>query len=605
MRRIVLLSIITLTITACAATTPPPITPRPSATPTPAPPPTTPTLAPTPTPAVLYVCSRESQIASPFAPTAVGNDLLTLFYEPPIEYVGYRWEPRLVDHVPSPQTGDVLTETITVHAGMRYADTAGGIYTYTKATPTSMPRLIVTFTLKSDLHWSDGQPLTAKDVVFGYHLAQVQTLPGQWRTLVQYTARFTALDEHTLRWEGIPGYLSSDYPGFIFPPQPQHHWQGRSLEDIFSDRTPPATGPFEITAWEIGREIRLKPNLYYAGPPAKLDEIIVRFVKETGDALPALLTNGTCDVMLPNLVMHTSHQMWDDLATQGKATIWANIEPTVLRLDFNTAPADHHHTPLADLKVRQAIASCVNRQKLASIMPGEALLPAESFIPPGHPAYDSYTLNSIPHDLQAGQSLLDEAGWKDEDNDGIREAHNVAGIRNGTPLSLSLYLTPQYIAIAAHIAADLEQCGIGVSPRPTEAQLLYASDGVSPLFKRRFDLALFGWYVQLPKVCGAWLSNRIPNEDNHWQGENFSGYNSPEYDRACKQALRSINLPTQYAALHDAQQILTADLPTLFLVWRPYWFVARPQVQGLQPDATATGALWNVEKIALQSTVTP
>ncbi len=605
MRRLTILLTVLLSLSACQAMSTATPTPQPTATPTPTAT-ALPTPVPTPTPQVLYVCSREPQISSPFAPTPAGDDLLALYYEPAVEYIGYRWEPRLVERIPAPQNGGVLTETITVHQGMRYADMAGSIYTYTSNTPALMPRLIVTFTLKSDLHWSDGQPLTAQDVIFGYHLAQVQTLSGHWRTLAQYTARFTALDEHTLRWEGIPGYLSSDYPGFIFPPQPAHHWKGRSLDEIFRDRTPPATGPFEITAWEIGHEVRLKPNLYYAGNPPHLDEIVVRFVHTTESALPELLTNGTCDVMLPNLVMNTAHQMWDDLAAQNKATIWSGIEPTVLRLDFNTDPVGTSYAPLRDLKVRQAIAACVDRQKLTTIMPGEALLPAQSFIPPGHPAYDSYTINSIPHDPQAGQALLEQAGWRDDDEDGIREAHGVAGIRNGTPLSLTMYLTPQYIAIAAHIAANLEQCGVGVSPQATEPQLLYASDGVSPLFKRRFDLALFGWYVQLPRVCGSWLSSRIPSERNQWHGENFSGYNSPEYDTACMQALQSIDLPTQYAALHDAQQLLTADLPTLFLVWRPYWFVARPQVQGLQPDATATGALWNAEDISLQtSPVTP
>ncbi len=70
---------------------------------------------------------------------------------------------------------------------------------------------------KPDLLWSDGTPVTAKDALLGYHLAQLPEAEGRWRDLAERTAQFVAVDERTLRWEGIPGYLSGAYPGFLFP----------------------------------------------------------------------------------------------------------------------------------------------------------------------------------------------------------------------------------------------------------------------------------------------------------------------------------------------------------------------------------------------------
>jgi len=196
--------------------------------------------------------------------------------------------------------------------------------------------------------------------------------------------------------------------------------------------------------------------------------------------------------------------------------------------------------------------------------------------------------------------LLAEVGWRDEDGDGIREAHGVADFKDGTPLSLTLVLAPQYMVAAAHVAAALEACGVGIVPQPVDARVLYAADPASPLIGRRFDLALFGWLAKAPTVCGAWRSDRIPGAANAWLGENFSGYASAEYDAACRRALTSVDPAAQNAALREAGVLLSRDLPTFFLTWRPDWFVARPEVEGLRPDASNPAPLWNIEQVSVR-----
>lgn len=583
-------------LAACGRPTPPPATPTPLPTSTPRPP------TPSPTASApsqhLVLCATEPQYASPFAPSQAGDDLLALFFEPPVERVNYRWQPRLVTHLPSFATGDAITRTAQVPMGGRYADIAGAVKTHEGSVFLRLPQLVVTFTLQADLRWSNGEPLTAEDAVLGYHLAQAPEAQGRWPELVERTARFVALDEHTLRWEGIPGYLSADYAGFLFPPQPAHRWQGKTLPGVLEDRTPPATGPFKITAWEAGREVRLQRNPHYAGAEPRLASITYRFPQTAPSGWTDLLLAGTCDVLLPDPVMATDLRLWDALKQQGAATLWADAAPVVLRLDFNLDPRTQEPGPLADPKVRRALAQCVDRTRLTQALPGEALIPASGFIPPGHPAY-AEPGTAPAFDPEAGQARLAAAGWRDEDADGLREAYDVAGIADGTPLSLTLHLAPQYFAIAAYISADLETCGAGVRPEPTETQLLYANDAVSPLFGRTFEMAVFGWWAELPEMCGVWRSGRIPNEDNDWVGENFGSYTSEAYDAACRRALTALTYETQAAALQEAQALLLEDVPTLFLAWRPYWFVTRPPVQGLRPDVSAPGALWNSETVHL------
>lgn len=579
-------------------TLPPTVTPLPTATATPDATPT-PALSatPTPIPQELSVCVTESRTANPFAPSTASNDLLALFYEEPVERVGYRWVPRLVERIPTFAEGDVATTTTTVGAGARYVGVDGAIKVYTGEEKLLLPQIIVTFTLQADLRWSDGEPLTVDDVVLGYHLAQSEEAYGRWRDLVERTAHFGVVGPRQLRWEGLPGYLSADYPGFLFPPQPAHRWSGQTLGSILQDRTPPGTGPFQIVAWETGREVRLTPNPHYNGAAPRLAALTVRFPQIQASGWGELLRSGECDVLLPDPIMQTEWAQWATLADYGEARLWADPAPVVLRLDFNVAPAGKQPTPLTNAQTRVGIAHCIDRGRLSEALPGEALLAADSYIPPGHPAYDIQSVWRIPFNADIGQSILSEVGWRDEDGDGIREAHAIEGFKDGTPLSLTLHLAPQYFVSAAHISADLDMCGVGVHPQPTEPQLLYASDAVSPLFGRTFEMVLFGWRTELPQVCGSWLSERIPSLENAWVGENFSGYTSEEYDAACRRALTAVDTASQWAALQEAQYILTADLPTLFLTWRPFWLVAAPKVQGLQPDASTYGTLWNSEEI--------
>ncbi len=557
--------------------------------------------APTPNLSRLTLCSPEPATLSPFAPTIAGTDLLALVHEDAAERVNFAWEARLLTHIPTLENGDVLTHTVPVAAGARYVTEAGTLQVNEGGEMLLLPQLLVTFTLRSELFWSDGAPLTMRDALLGYHLAQALDSDGRWRDLAERTAQFEVLDAQTARWVGLPGFLSAEAPGLLFPLQPAHRYSGLSLAEIFADRAPVGTGPFAIEAWQPGVGARLRPNPYYAGSPPLLDGMIVLFPAYPPSQWPQLVAAGECDLVLPAGAMQASWQAWAGLMEEGGAIIWADTgsEPTFQRLDFNLAPTDGRVTPLADLRVRQAVGLCLDRNRLALAQPGQAFLPAESFVPPDHPGFAGTALARLIYAPEQGMALLDEAGWRDENGDGVREAHDVTGFSPGAPLSLTLVLAPQYTVAAANIAADLDVCGVRLSPQPVDARVLYASDPASPLFGRRFDLALFGWLADAPAVCGAWRSDRIPALANSWVGENFSGYASTDYDAACQRALTAVNPGAQSAALREAGIILSRDLPTFFLTWRPNWFIARPQVQGLRPDASNPAALWNAETLSI------
>ncbi len=592
MRRVALLLLGLLLLSACH--------PAPDATPSPTPSATaTPPPAPTPTPVLqrLTLCTEGVQSLNPLAPDLPAD--LTLITQAPLaRRIGYQWEPVLLAELPSVEAGTLVTRMVRLPAGAPYVDPTGALRT-NEGPPMNLPQMEAVFRLREGLRWSDGEPLTAEDILFAYHLAQEEGVAPQWQALVQRSVSLEAVDARTLRWVGLPGLLTAEPVTMLPPPVPAHRYRYQHWAEIARDRQPLASGPFLLESWQEAG-LRFRPNPYAPETP-RLDEVVVRYLPADRRQWPARLLDGSCDLLLPAQAMQIEWESWASLAQAGDVLIWADTgqHPAFVQLAFNLHPADGRTTPLADLALREALSACLDRPALVRNLNGEALLPATTFLPPGHPACAPPT-PALPS-AEAAKEQLARLGWRDEDGDGIREAHGVAGFTDGTPLSLTLHLAPGYTLVAAHVAADLESCGVGVRPLTTDARLLYAPDAASPLFGRTFEMALFGWQAEIPAVCGTWMSDRIPTAENGWYGENVSGYANPAYDAACHAALEAIEPQARDAALRRAEAILAHDLPTLFLFWRPVWFVSRPQITGIRPDLSSGSALWNIAEIGVEA----
>ena len=150
----------------------------------------------------------------------------------------------------------------------------------------------------------------------------------------------------------------------------------------------------------------------------------------------------------------------------------------------------------SDVRVRQAFAYCIDRQKIIEKqLFNQSSIPA-GYISPDHPLF-AKDLASLPYDPAQGKTLLDQAGWKQFGADPAkpRVAATVPTVTPGTPFTLD-YVTseaPLRIEIAKMIVANLADCGIQVNVRylPVGELYLPGPDGV--LFGRKFDLAQFSW----------------------------------------------------------------------------------------------------------------
>ena len=606
----------------CAACTEPTVPPSPTPSPRPSP-----TPSPTPEPKTLVVClpDEPDSLYLYGAASLAAQHVWQAIYDGPLDSRSYAHQPVILTRLPSLTNGDAAVETVTVQTGDRVLSAGGEVVELAPGvmvedangqrvtfdgTPILMQRMVVTFTLRPDLFWADGALLTADDAVFSFELAadgstepaEVPVTPTD-KHVVERTADYRAVGVRTVVWSGVPGFLDRAYYLNFWHPLPRHAWGHLSAAELLSaemaTRQPLGWGPFVISEWVDGDHITAVRNpIYWRAPEGlpRVDVLTFRFIPDPA-TLAGELVAGRCDVvthegadavraMLPPsggdeggevTALSTYDARWELLAF-GISPVGARSSRPYDRPDF-----------FEDVRVRQGIALCIDRQALEPT--GRV---SHSYLPPEHPLYAGDVLTTWGYDREAGQKLLATAGWYDEDGDGVREAHAIPGIPDGTPFQVTYRTTdePLRAQTAQLIQANLAACGIQVSVETMPSETLFAPGPEGALFGRRFDLAQFSWRAASDPLCDLFLSSQIPDA-GHWDRPNVAGFLDDEYDTACLSALEAFPGSEGYAAGHvEAQRIFSEQLPVLPLFQRPKVTLARASVTGLAPDPTEPSELW-------------
>ncbi len=638
LRRLSLLGLIAVFSLACAAF---PLlfeTPAPATLP-PADETSTSALLPTPTPNLekrsltICVASEPSDLFIYNEASLVKQAVFAAIYDGPIDYRDDGYRPVLLKKLPSLADGDAFLETIEVHAGDLIVNAdgrlvplqpgvvvrpagcrSGGCVVTYESGVLQMDRLRVLFHLRPDIRWEDGEPLTAWDSVFSYRIASdPETLYGNLGLITAslasllFTADYSALDNFTVQWTGRPGFLDPNYQLNFFHPLPEHILAAYSLTDLLASNEalyrPTAWGAYRVTDWQVNEQILLEPNPAYfrrnEGLPA-FEGLTFRFIGQDAETALAELRAGTCDLLLPDALPDTLTPPLLEVLDSGAARAVPDPRPAFEYLLFDLAPSDPALPPIfADLRVRQATAACLDRSVLTdAIYAGFA--PALEFpIPSGDPLLTGASLPPLVYDPLQGTALLEEAGWRDANRDGIREAVGVAGVPDGTRLQFALYTTdaPLRDQLARWIVFQLQNCGMEVNVIQAPARDLLAQTAEAPLSGRKFQMAVISAPLGVESLCALGMTNRISSESNGWSGSNLSGYSNPQFDSAC--AAVSTSLPGEAQYLTSRQEVLRLmmqDLPILPLFVQTRFLVASSALIG--PELP--GGIQNLEIFRLE-----
>ncbi len=620
--------ILALTVLACGQQAT--VTPFVAGTATPTPP-----FTPTPATRSLTIClGEEPTTLYPYGNlNSAARSVLSAIYDGPMDAVEYGYEAIILEKVPSLEDGDAQISPVTVNAGDKVVDTSGNVVTldtgvkvrpsacrsddcaitYDGSSSLKMDQMVATFTMLKGLMWSDGSPLTSSDSIYSFKLASDEATPDS-KFLVDHTAAYEAADDQTIQWWGKPGFIDPEYYTNFWMPLPEHAWKEFQPADLLkvdvSSKLPLGWGPYIIDKWEAGKSLHLVKNLNYfraeSGLP-KFDELTFLIYPDTNAAVSALV-DGTCDVLDPSTRLDEQVGLLQQLRLKNQVRLLTAQTNVMEWLSFGITPASYDDgfnakkdrpDYFGDKRTRQAIALCLDRQKVVdTVLFGLSQVP-DSYVPPDHPLHNP-NVQTYEFNPASGNQILEQVGWLDQDNDPStpRQAFTVTNVPVNTPLVLNYYTTTatQRHQVAEIFAQSLAECGIGLNVIYSNASDHYLPGPTGPLFGRKFDLAEYAIGVNsLEPQCSWFMSSQIPSEANHWVGTNVSGYKNPNFDAACQKTLQTVSTDPEYAFHQEAQAIFAADIPAIPLYLRLRVAATRPDFCGFTLDPSSSSALADIE----------
>lgn len=372
---------------------------------------------------------------------------------------------------------------------------------------TSDDRLTWTFSIRQGIRWSDGQPMTAKDIAYTYRRIMSDKAAQEANgTYVENFEAVTAPDEATLVVKTRKPQASMT--AIDIPVVPEHIWSRiTKIDDPATDSLAVVgvgDGPFVITEYRPGQLIRLKANPdYWRGRP-KIGEL--QFVSYTNaDAAVNALRNGEVD-----LVNRLTSTQFDTLRNQPGITTNKAIGRRYRELLINPGarnadrqPIGDGHPALTDVLLRRAIAQAVDPRMLIDRVLGGYGQLGGGIVPAAFPLYhwDPEPGRRYAFDPAAANAALDRAGYS-RGADGIRTG------KDGRPLALRLVARSS--EDFGQRASDYVVSWLGAIGLAVTKQLVSDNEVDERTSNGDYDLALSSWgtspdpdYILAKQTCAA------------------------------------------------------------------------------------------------------
>lgn len=406
------------------------------------------------------------------------------------------------------------------------------------------------FHLRDGVRFSDGRALTAEDVAWTIQSmidgSLLTSKSGAFAHVaqVQATNRLTV----TVHMKSPDASLLFNLSDGLFGVVPKG--AGRDFASA-----PVGSGPFRFVSAEQDKEVIAERNPNYWASPPKIER--VRFSVVPDAVTVALeLEKGSVDIASNEITLDLVHALE---ARPGLKVETGQGSP-VMYLNFNVARG-----PLADRRVRQAVACAIDRQAIIdAVWRGRAQL-ADTLLPSGHwAAAAPDQLAHWPHDLARAKALLDAAGYRPG-------AH-------GTRLRLEMKTSTDETTrlLAEILQSQLAEAGIALILRSSEFGTFY-----SDVTTGRFEMYALRWIGsnEDPDIFHyAYGSDRFPPK-----GGNRGHYSNPTVDELLTAAASVTEEPVRRADYIRVEQILSQELPGIPLWYPSNEVVHTTRVQHLVP----------------------
>lgn len=432
----------------------------------------------------------------------------------------------------------------------------------------------VTYKIKQAAIWSDGVPVNADDFIYfwensngknkdidtatttGYEDIQSVTGSDNGKTVTVVFKNKFADWKSLFSQVMVPAHYGKAQPG---------GW------NTGFDKNPqkiPSAGPFKVETYTPGQSLTLVKNDKYWGAPAHLDKIVYRFLPESVTQ-PAALQNNEVDLIYPQPQLDQVQQVQQLPDVQYQINFGLSFE----HLDFN-----FKNPQLGDLKVRQAIATGLNRQEMldrtVKQFSSKATVLGNRVWLTGQKEYQDHSGNYGKGDVAGAKQLLEGDGYT-LGSDGIyAKGGKKLSFRFTTTAGNQLRETQGVL-----LQAQMKQIGVQIKIANAPAQKYFGD----LLPNGNFDIADFAW-VGTPFAVSSNKAIYASGSDS-----NYGQYANPKVDQLFAQATAELD-PAKSAELgNQVDQVLWDDMVTIPLYQKPTFLAWRNTYTNITDVATSEG----------------
>ena len=436
----------------------------------------------------------------------------------------------------------------------------------------SEDKRVYTYYLNSQAKWHDGFPVTSGDYKFYYEMVMdPKNRAVAARASLLDIERVETPQDYVLRiilkepvatgiWKSSIDCLPKHY----FDAE-KKEWETRGekyeIRRSKFNREPIGNGPYRFVSWDTGVSIVLDRWEDYHYDKPYIHRVIHKIIPDANVALHALKA-GEIDEM------------------QGTAEQYVNMTDSpefkerALKRKFDTWDSGHvgwnmdgSNTFFTDSRVRYAMAMAVDIDAIIENIYYGLRKPSLGIFHYDHWCYNP-DIERLPYDPQKANELLDEAGWIDTNNDGIRE-------KDGVDFDFE-FLCPQSessVEIATILKNYWEKVGVVADLRTLEWATF-----MQRVQSHDFEAELSGWGAGIDPD----YSSNVWHSSQYATGRNYGGYSNPAVDSLFDAGKKEFDREKRRVIYQEIAKIIYEDQPYLFLTFRSFLYFQSKRLRGVE-----------------------
>ena len=406
------------------------------------------------------------------------------------------------------------------------------------------------FNLEEGIKWHDREPFTSQDVKFTYELLLENPL-GMYAGYLVGITEITCPDDYTvvIKTENPKANMLLNSAPIL----PEHIWKDVAVEELetWPNEMPIGTGPFGFVEFNPGQFLKLASNEnYFKGEPA-IDELIF-VLYANSDTMAQSIKIGEIDA-----ATNFNTSQLSSLEKEESIEAISAISLGFTEISFNAwKDSKSKANPLLkDFNIRKAIELTINKQQILDLVyngqgtVGTTLVPPEGFY-----HYDPTADELRSYDIEKAKALLETAGYKDLNGDGVRED------KDGKALEFTFTLradNSEEVKAGQMISGSAAEAGIKLNIETVDDGVL-----IDKIYSGDFDMFIWGWGADLDPTT---ILNIMTTAEIGSMSD--SNYSNKKYDELFLKQQTLMDPDERQEVVWEMQKILYEEAPYIILFY--------------------------------------